>query len=401
MIWPLILAAAGMMLFTALCLFWPRRATLAPTQTPAQLFEERLQLLALARDAGELAEQDFDSAAQELKSQFLAQQQQGTLQQAQTSWRLPASLLLVVALLVGAIYFYSGHYSQLQQWQYAQQNLKQFGERALLNQGEPLSEQEIELFALALRTKLAREGDDAIAWMLLGRIRLSQGSIEQAVHAFERALRLTPERTPLLLSYAQALIILADDNSLAIAGRAVAKVLTKEPKNSDALSLMALIAYEKGDIAEATVAWQLLLKQLPQDDPRYAAVQQRLTELGADVQVAGRQINVQLYVDPQLKQANPDASLFLFARAINGPPLPLAVQRIPLPEGEVKLMLTEQMAMQTGWSLANADDIEVVARMSLSGTVEQRPGDVQAVSDVMSFTEPVLSVTLTLEPTNE
>ena len=401
MIWPLILAAAGMLLVTALCLFWPRRATLAPEQTPAQLFEERLQLLALARDAGELAEQDFDSAAQELKSQFLAQQQQGALQQAKSSWRLPASLLLVVGLLVGAIYVYSGHYSQLQQWQYAQQNLKQFGERALLNQGEPLSEQEIELFALALRTKLAREGDDAIAWMLLGRIRLSQGSIEQAVDAFERALRLTPERTPLLLSYAQALIILADENSLAIAGRAVAKVLTKEPKNSDALSLMALIAYEKGDIAEATVAWQLLLKQLPQDDPRYAAVQQRLTELGADVQVAGRQINVQLYVSPQLKQANPDASLFLFARAINGPPLPLAVQRIPLPEGELKLMLTEQMAMQTGWSLANADEIEVVARMSLSGTVEQRPGDIQAVSDVLSFSKPVLSVTLTLEPTNE
>ena len=32
--------------------------------------------MALARDAGELAEQDFDSAAQELKSQFLLQQQQ-------------------------------------------------------------------------------------------------------------------------------------------------------------------------------------------------------------------------------------------------------------------------------------------------------------------------------------
>ena len=130
-------------------------------------------------------------------------------------------------------------------------------------------------------------------------------------------------------------------------------------------------------------------------------MQQRLTELGADVQVAGRQINVQLYVSPQLKQANPDASLFLFARAINGPPLPLAVQRIPLPEGELKLMLTEQMAMQTGWSLANADEIEVVARMSLSGTVEQRPGDIQAVSDVLSFTQPVLSVTITMEPTHE
>jgi hypothetical protein len=107
---------------------------------------------------------------------------------------------------------------------------------------------------------------------------------------------------------------------------------------------------------------------------------------------------VQLYVAPELKQANPDASLFLFARAINGAPLPLAVQRIPLPEGELQLALTEQMAMQTAWSLANADQIEVVARMSLSGTVEQRPGDIQTVSEVLEFTEPVISISLKLEP---
>src|SRR5690606_41033303 len=59
----------------------------------------------------------------------------------------------------------------------------------------------------------------------------SSDLVEQAVAAFERALLLTPERTPLLLSYAQAQILLADDNSLARAGRAVARVLSKEPQN--------------------------------------------------------------------------------------------------------------------------------------------------------------------------
>ena len=396
-IWPVFVAALSMLLLTALCLFWPRKTVHKAQQTVSQQFEERLQLLALARDSGELAEQDFDSAAEELKSQFLQQNTTNSLQ-GNSGWRLPAVLLLVVAGLVGAIYSVSGHYHQLQEWQLAQQNLKQYGERALLNQGAPLSEQEVERFALALRTRLANEGDDAVAWMLLGRIRLSQGALEQAVDAFERALLLTPERTPLLLSYAQAQILLADENSLARAGRAVARVLSKEPQNSDALSMMALIAYEKGDFKEATTAWQLLLKQLPQDDPRYEAVQQRLQELGADVQVAGRHITVQLYVAPQLKQANPDASLFLFARAKEGMGLPLAVQRIPLPEGNIELQLTEQMAMQPGWSLANADQVEVVARMSLSGTVEQRPGDIQTVSDVLNFTEPGLTISLTLEP---
>ncbi|MDP2715641.1 c-type cytochrome biogenesis protein CcmI [Rheinheimera sp.] len=398
MMWPLFIAALTMLLLTALCLFWPRRSAQLPLQTPAQLFEERLQLLALARDAGELAEQDFDSAAQELKSQFLLQQHNLVQQDNRARWPLPALLLALVAIVVSGVYALNGHYRQLQDWQQAQQNLQQYGERALLNQGEPLSEQEVELFALALRTRLANEGDDAVAWMLLGRIRMSQGAVEQAIDAFERALQLTPERSPLLLSYAQALILLGDDNSLARAGRAVARVLSREAQNSDALSLMALIAYEKGDMAEAITAWQMLLKQLPAEDPRYAAVQQRLAELGAAEPVAGRQIKVNLYVAPQLQQANPDASLFLFARAVGGAALPLAVQRIPLPQGEVQLVLTEQMAMQSGWSLANADQVEVVARMSLSGTVEQRPGDIQTVSDVLSFGGDALSITLKLEP---
>lgn len=398
MMWPLFIAALSMLLLTALFLFWPRRSAPLALQTPAQLFEERLQLLALARDAGELAEQDFDSAAQELKSQFVLQQQNQLQQDNRARWPVPTVLLLLVAVMVCGIYPLNGHYRQLNDWQQAQLNLQQYGERALLNQGEPLSEQEVELFALALRTRLANEGDDAVAWMLLGRIRLSQGVVEQAIDAFERALKLTPERAPLLLSYAQALILLGDDDSLARAGRAVARVLSRDAQNSDALSLMALIAYEKGDMAEAAAAWQMLLQQLPQDDPRYGAVQQRLAELGVAELTAGRQIRVNLYVAPELKQANPDASLFLFARAADGAALPLAVQRIPLPEGEVQLALTEQMAMQSGWSLANADQVQVVARMSLSGTVEQRPGDIQAVSDVLSFEQTTQTITLKLEP---
>lgn len=393
----LLLAILLMLLLTAVCLFWPRRHAVQNTQTALQLFEERLQLLVLARDSGELAEQDFDSAAQELKGQFLLNQQQQQVG-GRLNWRLPLLLLGAILIIVSVVYAFNGHYRQLANWQYAQQNLQGFGERALLGQGEPLSEQEVDLFALALRTKLARDGDDAVAWMLLGRIRMSQGAMEEAVAAYERALAMTPERTPLLLSYSQALIVLGDENSLAKAARAVARVLLAEPDNSDALSLMALIAYEKGDLAEARSAWQMLLQQLPQDDPRYSAVQQRLQDIGA-VQLPGeRQIKVTLTVAPQLKHAHPDASLFLFARAKDGAALPLAVQRIALPQGQVELLLTEQMAMQSGWSLASADQVQVVARMSLAGTVEQRAGDVQVESEILQFTQPILSVSLQLEP---
>ncbi|KKO47073.1 cytochrome C biogenesis protein [Arsukibacterium ikkense] len=400
MLWPLLFAALLMLAFSAIIISWPRRASAANNQTPLQLFEERLQLLALARDSGELAEQDFAAAAAELKQQFNQQQQQTVRYhqpKRQRLWHL--GLALVVLILVALIYRFNGHYSELADWQQAKIDLTSYGERSLLGQGEPLSEHETRLFALALRTKLASDGDDAIAWMLLGRIWMSLGLMEDAIDAFEKALALSPNRIPLLLNFSQALIVVGGDDNLARAGRAVARVLLTEPENLDALSLMALIAHEKGDNSEAIKAWSLLAEQLEPTDPRYPLVLTKLTELGVDGNGSlGRQIRVHLTVDPALAAANPDASLFLFARAIGGSGLPLAVQRIPLPSGEVELQLTEKMAMQADWNLSNAEQVVVVARMSQSGTVEQMPGDVQVESDVLTFTDIKLSVALTLEP---
>lgn len=402
MTWQLIAAALIMLFVCAIFIVWPRKNREIKDQTPAQLFEERLQLLAQARDSGELAEQDFLAAAQELKGQFLHQEQQAvTLRQPKKRLFFQLSLIVVTGIMVGAIYAVTGHYRQLDDWQLARDKLPEYGERALLNQGEALTEHELSLFALALRTRLAEEGDDAVAWMLLGRIWMSQGLMLDAIEAFEKALKLTPNRSALLLSYSQALVVVGGEQELAKAGQSIARVLINEPDNLDALSLMALIAYEKGDVPEAITAWQLLLERLPANDPRYAVVSEKLTELGAAdnvAKVAGRQVIVSLYVDPQLKQQYPQASLFLFARSAGGPPLPLAAQRLPLPAGNVELVLTEKMAMQPGWTLAEAEKIEVIARMSLSGTVEQQTGDIQAVSEVLSFSEPEVHTRLTLEP---
>lgn len=400
MLWPLLFAALVMLALSVIIISWPRKASAANNQTPLQLFEERLQLLALARDSGELAEQDFATAAAELKQQFSQQQQQTmTYNQPKRQLWWHVGLVVFVLVAVGATYRFNGHYTQLADWQQAKADLASYGERSLLGQGEPLSEHETRLFALALRTKLAEEGDDAVAWMLLGRIWMSQGLMEDAIEAFEKSLALSPNRIPLLLNFSQALIVVGGDENLAKAGRAVARVLLTEPNNLDAMSLMALIAHEKGDKAEAIRAWSLLAEQLESDDPRYPLVLSKLSELGADsADSIGRQIRVQLTVAPQLATDNPDASLFLFARAVGGPNLPLAVQRIPLPSGQVELLLDEKMAMQPDWSLSQADQVVVVARMSQAGTVEKMAGDLQVESDVLTFNDAKISVTLTLEP---
>lgn len=404
MIWHLVAGALAMLALSAIFICWPRRASAQNNQTPAQLFEERLQLLVLARDAGELAEQDFASAASELKQQFLEQEQQAVrYQQPRHKALFHLSLVLVAAVIVALTYSQNGHYRQLTDWEYAQQNLPAFGQRALLGEGAPMEERDMQLFSLALRTKLANEGDDAVAWMLLGRVWMTLGMLEEAIESFERALKLMPERTPLLISYSQALIMLGGDLNLAKAGQSVAQVLMREPENIDAVSLMALIAYERGDNEQAIAAWQLLAERLDADDPRLGVVNERLAELTARLAptpadaMDGRQIQLELEVAAELAAAHPDAMILVFARAVGGPPIPLAAKRIPMQAGKLTVQLTTADAMQQGWDLNQADQIEVVARMTVSGTVERSDADVEVNSAALRFDQPVIRLALTLE----
>jgi cytochrome c-type biogenesis protein CcmI len=408
MLMSLSFAAALMLVLILVLLLFFRRKGEEVQLSPVAQFEDKLRLLSQARDNGELAEQDFAQAAAELKTQYLqSQQSKQTVASPATAWVLGTSLLVVVG--TAALYSLTGHFTQLQNWQTAQQQLPAYGERALLNQGEPLTEEEIELFALALRTKISKEGDDAVAWFVIGRIWLSKGMLDDAIEAFEKALALTPNRVNVLISYSQALLVASGDENLAKAALSLAKVLQQDPDNSDALSMLAMVAEERGDKEQAQQAWQLLLPKLDKADPRYALVQQKLglasapeqaatSEQTATAAVSGRQVSVQLTISPELAEHYKSGTLFVFAKAVDGPPLPLAVQKLAVFNGTQTIELSEAQAMQPGWTLANAERIQISARLSLSGQVLNDENGPQVQSDVLSFNEPKLSLSLSLQP---
>jgi cytochrome c-type biogenesis protein CcmI len=408
MLMSLSFAAALMLVLILVLLLFFRRKGEEVQLSPVAQFEDKLLLLSVARDNGELAEQDFAQAAAELKTQYLqSQQSQQAVASPATGWVLGTVLLVVVG--TAALYSQTGHFTALQNWQTAQQQLPSYGERALLNQGEPLTEEEIELFALALRTKISKEGDDAVAWFVIGRIWLSKGMLDDAIEAFEKALALTPKRVNVLISYSQALLVAGGEENLAKAALSLAKVLQQEPENPDALSMLAMVAEERGDKEQAQQAWQLLLPKLDKTDPRYELVQQKLglastpeqattTEQAATAAVSGRQVSVQLTISPELAAQYKTGTLFVFAKAVDGPPLPLAVQKLAVFNGTQTIELSEAQAMQPGWTLANAERIQISARLSLSGQVLNDENGPQVQSDVLSFNEPKLRLSLSLQP---
>lgn len=402
MLMNLAMVAALLLAVSALMLCWPRQMKAGQQLDRKSLFAEKLALLTGARELGELSDDDFAIAAGELKNQFLAplpdaQQLQGR------STRSGLLAFGILVLMTAGVYALTGQYRELQHWQQAQDNLAGFGERALLGKGEALNEAELSQFALALRTKLADSGDDAVAWFVLGRIWFSQGQVPESIEAFEKALSMTPERTNLLISYAQALLVEGSEDNVKKAAKSLGVVLSKDAGNIDALSMLALIAQQRGDVKEARAAWEVLLAQLPKDDPRYAQVQQQLAQLESVQQVsqqqmsqqqapqqngetaAGPVLNVTLTIPQAVADANAGATLFVFARATEGMPLPVAVQKLTVKAGTLQIRLDNSHSMQSGWNLSAVKSVTVGARISRSGSATPDQTDLQLKSAELSL----------------
>lgn len=373
------LLAAALVLLVMLGIFLgvPRQLTPTEPLDVTALFAQKLQLLVQARDNGELSDEDFAHAAAELKQQTLdAGFLDTSLGNSARHTKLVA-LLLVLVLATG-FYLYKGQYRQLAEWFSAQQQLQEFGKRTLLGEGEPLSEHEVDLFALGLRTKLATSGDDAVGWFVLGRIWFSQGRVDDAIDAFDKAIQLTPERPNLLLSFAQALLTRGADEDVQRAAGLLGVVMKNEPTNTDALAMLALIAQQRGDVAEARAAWELLATQIPKDDPRYQSIQQQLAALDAPAPAPVAltpAVRVALTIPATVAQLYPQATVFVFAKAANGPPMPLAVQKLAMFSGEQTIELTNQMRMTPQFGLAEAGTVVISARISKSGSSNPDPSD--------------------------
>ena len=112
--------------------------------------------------------------------------------------------------------------------------------------------------------------------------------------------------------------------------------------------------------------------------------------------ISGRRLQVLVEVadSVQIDGATP---VFVFARAISGPPMPLAVQRMTRGELPQLVTLDESMAMMQGMGLANFDTVQVVARISASGIAAAGPNDYQALSGSIDLTQKSEVVQLSIE----
>lgn len=176
----------------------------------------------------------------------------------------------------------------------------------------------------------------------------------------------------------------------------IERALAVEPTHVKALWLAASAARESADHAKALALWERLAKVLPpgSDDARIIEaniVEARTASQGASAPApsasagpASARIRGTVSIDDKLRtELSGNETLFVFARAVNGPPMPLAVVRKQASELPLTFELDDSMALMPAAKLSGAQQVIVGARVSKSGNAIAQPGDLQGATEAV------------------
>ena len=95
--------------------------------------------------------------------------------------------------------------------------------------------------------------------------------------------------------------------------------------------------------------------------------------------------------DPAPATVKKDQRVFVYARAVSGPPMPLAVKQLSVADLPAEIILTETDAMIDGMTINRFPELVVGARISVSGQPTAQPGDIQDLSEPfgLPLSEPI------------
>jgi cytochrome c-type biogenesis protein CcmI len=192
-----------------------------------------------------------------------------------------------------------------------------------------------------LADKLQQHPDDAEGWALLGRTYKSMQQYAKARDAFRHAVEAAPQDTDLKREYAAA--------------------ETPNPESP---------------MTDSTV-------------PRACATPGAggSSECGDETQSAIR-ITVKVMLNPKLKdQVGPKDTVFVFAKAAEGPLMPLAIARLTASQLPASVTLTDGMGMVPNLTLSQFQKIVLGARISKSGNAMAERGDLQTLSAAITTTQ--------------
>ncbi|WP_353099227.1 tetratricopeptide repeat protein [Stenotrophomonas lactitubi] len=236
----------------------------------------------------------------------------------------------------------------------------------------------------ALQQALQRDPQRADGWALLGRSQAELGNAAAAADAFNRAAALAPDEPGVLVEAAQARAQADpgkqfDDTALAWLQRA----RTLSPDAERASWLLGIALRQRGRNAEAADLWSTLLPRLEPGAAQALQAQIAIAREAAgppsDSPAAAPLLQVRVHLPASLKASDWPAStqVFVLARAVGGPPMPVAARKLPLAGFPATVGLGDGDSPMPTAPLSAHREVEVLARISRSGSANRSEDDLQ------------------------
>jgi cytochrome c-type biogenesis protein CcmH len=233
-----------------------------------------------------------------------------------------------------------------------------------------------------LEQRMAEQPGDIEGWLLLGRTYLQLQRLPDARRAYAAALQVAPVAEA-KLGLAEVDILINQVNLGGEAGQLIEEVVAEQPDNPKALFYGGMVALFRGDEAVARARWEKVLALSPPDNVRQILERQLAALSGENAPAATpaavtdeSAIAVKVTLDASLaERVNADAILFLLARRPNVPGPPIAAIRVSAGSLPAMLSISDANTMIAGNTLAGVPEVEIVARISMSGGPIAGPGD--------------------------
>jgi cytochrome c-type biogenesis protein CcmH len=383
------MALAAMLLLTVAASLWLTRPLWRRQVDPGQrrraanvaAYRQRLAEIEADAQAGLLDPETAGSLRGELDARLLrdAEGEESPTVAASRGLATPRlalsiGVVLLVAAVAGAGYWTRGT------WQLERQIAG--GPGAVPDGAQP----SVDEMVARLARKLEENPGDPQGWALLGRSYFVMQRYAEAAQAYGRANALTEQSEPELLVGEGEALALAQDRDLRGKPRELFDAaLAIAPDDGRALWYAGLAAAQAGERELARTHWQALSRQQLPPDLR-TVLDERLGEVGGEPAAApaiasssaGPVLKLAVSVTPSLREKVPaDATLYVFAKAASGPPMPLAVYRGSAKELPREVLLDDSMAMSPAAKLSQFDRWTVTARVTRSGQPQAASGDLQ------------------------
>ena len=371
--------------------FWrkPKVKIVDFDQRNVEIAQHRLAELKENRLTGGLSQAQYDEQFSDLEQalsddlDIVSREIQVTTQ---SKWIIYI-VALGIPLLAGSLYFMLGNY----------QAVSHTAEMSVDPEATKLLE--INKMVLRLAEKMKAKPNDAQGWLILGRSYKALEQYPQAADAFANAYRLLGDQAEVMLLYADALAYVNNRNLAGRPSELVYKALALEPDNLNALWLGGMAKAQEGDAPAALKLWKKLEATLPPGSDSQQEIKNLLSSLAKDTslgqvqkepeaKVSNFTLSVQVSLAPKLqKAAAAEDTVFIYAQAISGPKMPLAIVRKHVSDLPLTVSLNDSMAMMPNMKLSNFASVKLLARISKSGNAMTQPNDLIGIIEQVNLTD--------------